>query len=110
MPFAPGEQVNLRFTGNPDNAVFRFLGQPYTVANGGLEPKRKSALHPTVRMPRQPGKYPYEFESDGEVTATGHLRVTTGEAHRRRSTTPAVPTPTEQAPAGRTRSNVTHGH
>lgn len=97
MPFGPGEEVNLRFIGDPETAVFRFLGQAYTVANGGLERKRKSALHPTIRLPRTPGKYAYEFETDGEVTRNGHLRVT---RHQRRAPAVAIAPPADDRPTG----------
>lgn len=89
MPFGPGEDVNLRFTGDPHSGVFRFGGQDYTVANGGLQVKRKSALHVTVRLPRQPGKYPYEFETNGVVTDVGHLRVQGLRSPRPARTAPA---------------------
>src|SRR4051794_25813790 len=84
MPFAPGETVDLRFIGDPATAVFHFLGQQYTVANGGLEERRKSALHPIIRLPLTPGKYPYRFETDGETTETGDLRVTNQQRPRPR--------------------------
>ena len=89
MPFQPGELVDLRFTGNPDTAIFRIecFDRPLTVANGGLEQRRKNALHPIFRLPNQPGKYAYTFVTDGHVTARGHLRVTSAEERRRPSKT-----------------------
>lgn len=74
MPFYPGEEVNLRFVGNPETAALTFLGQAYTVANGGLEVKLQGALVAVLRLPRVVGTYPYEF-TDGTSTETGHLRV-----------------------------------
>lgn len=89
MPFQPGQTVDIRFIGNPDTSVFRCEGlrAPLTVANGGLVMRRKSALHAVFKLPTQPGKYAYEFESDGEVRDnrwdSGHVRVTTGETRRK---------------------------
>lgn len=74
MPFTAGETVNLAFTGDPDTAVLEFLGQRYTLANGGLTLKRKGRLIAEVRLPRERGKYPYEW-SDGEQVVSGNLRV-----------------------------------
>lgn len=78
MPFIAGETADLAFTGDPDTTVFEFLGQRYTLANGGLDLKRKSCLHVLVRLPRERGKYPYKW-SDGEQIVTGHLRVQGGQ-------------------------------
>jgi hypothetical protein len=73
--FHPGEIVVMRFTGNPDTAQLTFLGHSYTVENGGLEPRRKSALLARVRVPLDPGKYAYEFTDGEHEPDTGHLRV-----------------------------------
>lgn len=97
MPFQPGQTVDIRFVGNPENAVFRCsaLPRPLTVSNGGLVERRKSALHAVFRLPTRPGKYAYEFESDGTVRDnrwdSGHLRVTTGERPRATQARPTEP-------------------
>ena len=74
MPFRPGELVDLNFTGEPDTTTLTFQGKTYTLANGGLQLKRKSALKAIFRLPKARGKYPYTW-TDGERTETGHLRV-----------------------------------
>lgn len=82
MPFDPGETVDLNFTGDPDTTVFTFGGQQYTLADGGLSLMRKSTLKVVFRLPRERGKYPYDW-TDGENTETGHFRVVASSAPRR---------------------------
>lgn len=88
MPVPPGARVKwipLR-TENPHNATFTLYpgrepeGAPLlvlSVANGGLEQRRKNALHPVFHAPKATGTYAYVF-TDGEQVATGHVRVRKG--------------------------------
>ena len=75
MPFTAGESVSLKHTGDPETTAFHFEGRTYTLANGGLELKRKSTLKVQLKLPKERGKYPYEWSENGETVETGHLRV-----------------------------------
>ncbi|HTE60134.1 MAG TPA: hypothetical protein VK631_07260 [Solirubrobacteraceae bacterium] len=75
MPFHPGEQVNLRFVGDPETARLVVGHAEYTVANRGLEPKRDGGLIAIIQLPAvAPTIVEYEF-SDGDRRERGKLRV-----------------------------------
>lgn len=90
MPVEPGEDVSIPplTTQHPERARLEFLGQAYTLENQGLQLRRKNAVHCTLRVPRQPGKYPYKW-TDGDQILTGHLRVVHGASRPRKA--PVVP-------------------
>lgn len=82
MPFAPGEQVNLRFEGNQDTARLVAGGAEFTVANGGLRAMRDGGLVAIVQLPMVgPAVVDYEF-ADGEHVEIGKLRVISEQGHR----------------------------
>lgn len=78
MPFRPGEQVSIRFTGDPDTAVFEFEGRAHTVANGGLRAQHDGSVRVVVDLPHAPGWYRYRFEAGKgkkQTVEEGTLRV-----------------------------------
>lgn len=82
MPFDPGEEINVRFVGDPATAALTFRGNELTVANGGLELKRDGGLIAILRLPRHPGVFPYTFADTTGVVETGNYRVTGAQSRR----------------------------
>lgn len=76
--FRPGEQVRLRFQGDPATSELRLAQAVLTVANGGLEQRRGGWLAGVLTVPAQPGDHAYECWSGGEVVKAGVLRVRVG--------------------------------
>ena len=83
MKYQPGERVDfIPITStSPGSAVFQLTDeeghpvmQPLTVSNGGLEQRRKNALHPVFNAPHVPGRYAYKFW-DGQQVASGTILV-----------------------------------
>lgn len=98
MPFTPGEEVDLDWTTeDTDNCRLEFLGHTYTVQNLGLTPRRKDRVTCILRLPRQPGKYPYKW-TDGINVAEGDLRVIAQHGAGKR-TTHTVPATAPAAPS-----------
>jgi len=76
MPFAPGEQVNLRFVGDAATGKLTTSnGQELTVANGGLRRMDDGALVAILQMPTVPTVVDYTFQVGDEITDRGKLRV-----------------------------------
>lgn len=82
MPFSPGERLDwIPAHTDPAGTVFVLFDLDETplltlsTANGGLEQRRKGALHPVFNAPAHPGKYRYEWRVNGEPAGTGHVRV-----------------------------------
>lgn len=98
MIYAPGELVDfLPFTSErPEAATFHISDEhgelvmlPLTLANGGLVPRRKGALHPVFNAPTTPGRYSYKF-TDGEQVESGSIRVQTATSPRPKRDEPTV--------------------
>ena len=80
VKYQAGERVDFipLTSGDPESAVFQLTDedsnpvmQPLTVANGGLEPRRKRALHPVFNAPHMTGRYKFTFrDSTQEETGT----------------------------------------
>lgn len=112
MKYSAGERVDfLPLTSqHPDTAVFQLTDeeghpvmQPLTVSNGGLQARRKGALHPVFHAPHIPGKYAYKFWDSEQVTSgvikVEHIRVSVDGPRQR-------PTPTQ----GQETQGVRAGH
>jgi hypothetical protein len=94
MPFLAGEQVNLRFEGDPDTARLVAGNAEYTVANGGLQLMIDDGLVAIVQLPMiGPAEIDYVF-SAGAHRETGKLRITA-------SSPAAQPAPSPERPVGR---------
>lgn len=68
----------MRFLGDADTARFEFMGLIQTVANSGLRLQHDGSLRVVVRLPSQPGWYPYTFvtgKGKQQVEEQGTLRV-----------------------------------
>lgn len=83
MKYSAGERVDfLPLTSDhPESAVFQLTDdeghpvmQPLTISNGGLQARRKGALHPVFHAPHIPGKYAYKFWDSEQVTS-GTIKV-----------------------------------
>lgn len=84
MIYEAGERVSFipLTSESPETAVFELSDErgelvilPLTVANGGLVPKRKGALHPVFNAPAVAGRYSYRFW-DVSQEKGGSIRVT----------------------------------